>query len=174
MSRISTAWVSAMLLSLCAVTVSGLTHRAAAQAGESATPSPGPIATVEPVPCTAAMRPTRIAFVLETAPEGHVPLHHGVRQKDRVLQLYHALCKLPPVDLDSVTCSFSTHEVVYSTELFRGATRTILLALNLGGCQLATLHSHGYVAAYRIPRKVVALIAHLLHVPSARLMPPKQ
>jgi len=135
-------------------------------------PSPGPISTVGPMPCASAARPTRTDFLIESAPSDHVPTRRSIYRRDRVLKLYHALCGLPAVDVQALHCLPGRHEVVYSVHILLGRTTLLSVGLDMGGCQLATNMSHGYIAFYRIPRKVVDLVARLLRVPAKRFRAP--
>jgi len=135
-------------------------------------PSPGPISTVGPMPCASGGRPTRTDFLIDSAPSDHVPTRRSISRRDRVLKLYKALCGLPALDVQTLHCLPGRHEVVYSVHILLGRTTLLSVGLDMGGCQLATNMNHGYIAFYRIPRKVVDLVARLLGVPAERLRSP--
>ena len=124
------------------------------------------------MPCASGARPTRIDFLIDSAPSDHVPTRRTIHRRARVLKLYHSLCGLPASRVQTLHCLPGRHEVVYSFHILLGRTTLMSVGLNMGGCQLATLMNHGYIAFYRIPRGVVELVARLLNVPAKRLSAP--
>ncbi len=163
--------VVAVLLWFCSVG-SSLMNDAPVATAAPPPPSPGPISTVRPMPCNPGDRPLRADFLIESAPSDHVPTRRSISRRDRALKLYKALCGLPALDVQPLHCLPGRHEVVYSVHILLGRTTLLSVGLDMGGCQLATNMNHGYISFYRIPRKVVDLVARLLGVPAERLRSP--
>jgi hypothetical protein len=165
-----TFMVGLSLAALCVLAATLPTGTPAVTAG-TATPSPGPLATLEPMPCHSGVNPSTVRFHLDSAPEGQVPRDRTVTKKGQVLKVYRAVCALPPVDVQSLKCVASPHKVEYSVAFWKGRYRTLLVSLDMGGCQAAWFLGGGYSATYRLPKSFVSLVAQLIGVRTSRLSP---
>jgi hypothetical protein len=161
-------------LSLSISPLLGLTPHTRA---DTSAPSPGPISTVQPLPCPSRFTPTRIGFptriefVLTSAPKGHVPHTRNVTAQGPVRTLYQYLCALPAVDPQYMQCVSGAHKVEYDVRMMQRKQEMLRLHLDLGGCQLASRFAAGYSYLYRVPDRATSQIAHVLHVPAKRLSP---
>ena len=133
-------------------------------------PSPGPIATVMPVPCTAGAKPVRVHFQVASVSMRHVPRQVMLTNEPQVEKLYRAFCSLPPVKHPNAPrCTPRSGEVVYSVALRSSHAVILTLNLGMGACRFAGISVAGYVASYYVPRRVVTLVAAALRVPFKRL-----